>query len=236
MRAKNLESRLTGPIEAILFDLDGTLVDSAPDLIAAVQRLRAERGLPPADGAAVGAVVSKGGRAMLRRGFPEIDERDLEALLPRFLDCYAEAIAIHTRTYPGIAHVLDAIEAHGWPWGVVTNKPGRLARSLLAALALEERCATLVTGDCLATRKPDPAPILHACVQLGVPACRIVYVGDDPRDIEAGRRAGAQTVVAGWGYLDGEDPESWRADAVAATPQALLSVLGLDESPHARIR
>ncbi len=226
MRA-NPDLRLRGAIEAVLFDLDGTLVDSAPDLIVAMQRLRAEQGEPPAEAAAIGAVVSKGGRAMLRRGFPDADEARIETLLPRFLELYAEAIATHTRTYPGMDAVLGAIEARGWRWGVVTNKPGWLARALLAALALEARCAALVTGDCLATRKPDPEPILHACALARVRANRSVYVGDDPRDIEAGRRAGTRTVAAGWGYLDGADPHAWQADVVAATPHELLDVLGL---------
>ncbi len=214
-------------IGAVFFDLDGTLVDSAPDLVVAMDRLRAEQGEAQVDVAHIGHVVSKGGRAMLRRGFPGADEARIELLLPRFLDLYAEAIATHTRTYPGIDRALAAFEARGIRWGVVTNKPGRLARAVMAALALDARCAALVSGDCLPARKPDPAPLLHACSLAGVDAARSVYVGDDARDIEAGRLAGMRTVAAAWGYLDGEDVATWGADHIAASPADLLPVLDL---------
>ena len=214
-------------LQAVFFDLDGTLVDSAPDLVVAMQRLREENGEAPVDVTAIGQVVSKGGRAMLRRGFPGADEARIESLLPRFLDLYAEAIATHTRLYAGMDEVLGTLEAAGLRWGVVTNKPGWLARSLIAAISLEQRCAAMVSGDCLPQRKPDPAPLLHACVLAGVTARRSVYVGDDLRDIEAGRRAGMKTIAAGWGYLDGEDPVAWQADSVAVLPRDLIGVLGL---------
>jgi 2-phosphoglycolate phosphatase len=215
-------------IAAVFFDLDGTLVDSAPDMVVAMARLRAERGEPEADMAIIGAVVSKGGRAMIRRGFPHADEALVETLLPRFLELYSGEIATHTRTYPGIDALLGTLEARRIPWGVVTNKPGWLARALLAELTLDHRCAALVTGDCLAQKKPDPAPLLHACALAGVDAARSVYVGDDLRDIEAGRRAGMATVAAGWGYLDGEDPFDWNADSVVAQPSQLLATLGIE--------
>jgi phosphoglycolate phosphatase len=217
-----------GQIAAVFFDLDGTLVDSAPDLIVAMQRLHIENGSALADAVGVGAVVSKGGRAMLRRGFPAVDEARIEVLLPRFLDLYAEAIATHTRFYPGIDDLLTALEARGIPWGIVTNKPGWLARKVVSALGLDTRCAALVSGDCLPLRKPDPAPILRACALASVDPARSVYVGDDARDIEAGQRAGTMTVAAAWGYLDGEDPLGWGADCVVAMPAGLLAALGLD--------
>jgi phosphoglycolate phosphatase len=214
-------------LQAVFFDLDGTLVDSAPDLIVAMQRLRAELGEAPVDVTAIGQVVSKGGRAMLRRGFPGADDARVELLLPRFLALYSEAIATHTRLYPGMDDVLGALESGGIRWGVVTNKPGWLARALIAAIELDRRCAALVSGDCLPLRKPDPAPLLHACALAGVDAARSVYVGDDMRDIEAGKRAGMKTIAAGWGYLNGEDPLAWDADAVAALPRDLLGALEL---------
>jgi phosphoglycolate phosphatase len=214
----------------VFFDLDGTLVDSAPDMIVAMRRLRVEQGESPAGVEAIGAVVSKGGRAMLRRGFPGADETRVEALLPRFLELYAQAIAAHSCLYPGIDRVLLVLESLGIRWGIVTNKPGGLARALLAALGLDARCAALVSGDCLPQKKPDPAPILRACVLAEVEPARCVYVGDDARDIEAGRGAGMRTLAAGWGYLDGEDPHGWDADAVVASPAALLSALGLEPS------
>ncbi len=215
-------------LQAVFFDLDGTLVDSAPDLIVAMQRLRAELGEAPVDVTAIGEVVSKGGRAMLRRGFADADDARIEVLLPRFLDLYADAIATHTRLYSGMDDVLGALERRDIRWGVVTNKPGRLARALLAAIELDKRCAAMVSGDCLPLRKPDPAPLLHACALAGVDAGRSVYVGDDMRDIEAGQRAGMKTIAAGWGYLNGEDPRAWQADSVALSPGELLGVLGLD--------
>ena len=214
-------------LQAVFFDLDGTLVDSAPDLIVAMQRLRAELGETPVDVTAIGEVVSKGGRAMLRRGFPDADDARIDLLLPRFLDLYADAIATHTRLYAGMDDVLDRLETAGLRWGVVTNKPGRLARALLAAIDLDRRCAAMVSGDCLPLRKPDPAPLLHACALAGVTAQRSVYVGDDMRDIEAGKRAGMMTIAAGWGYLNGEDPVDWRADSVAASPRDLIGALRL---------
>jgi 2-phosphoglycolate phosphatase len=214
-------------ISGVFFDLDGTLVDSAPDLVAAMQRLRAELGESAADAAAVGAVVSKGGRAMLRRGFPDAADERIEILLPRFLEIYSQSIALHTRAYAGIDDVLSTLEARAIPWGVVTNKPGWLARALLAELRLSHRCAAVVTGDCLPQKKPDPAPLLHACTLAGVDASDAIYVGDDARDIEAGRRAGMRTIAAAWGYLDAEDPHDWHADCVLHAPLELLPALGL---------
>src|SRR5580765_1959562 len=215
-------------IQAVFFDLDGTLIDSAPDLIDAMRRLRAELGEPTIVMNKVGMVVSKGGRAMLRAGFPGIDEARIEALLPRYLDLYAQQIALLTRTFDGIDAVLANFDARALPWGIVTNKPERLARSVVAELGFAARSAALVGGDTLTKRKPDPEPLLHAAQLANVDAARSVYVGDDARDIEAGRAAGMRTVAAGWGYLDGEDPYDWGADIVVARPQDLVAALGLD--------
>jgi len=216
-----------GKLDAVFFDLDGTLVDSAPDMIAAMRRLRIERGESPAGMESIGAVVSKGGRAMLRRGFPHADEALVEELLPRFLELYSQAIATRTATFPGVDDMLGTLETRGVHWGIVTNKPGWLARALLAALKLDVRCVALVSGDCLPQKKPDPAPILRACTLANVAPARSVYVGDDLRDIEAGRNAGMRTIAAGWGYLDGEDTHTWGADLVIDTPYALLPALDL---------
>ena len=214
-------------IEAIFFDLDGTLVDSAPDLMAAMQRLRAELSLAPIDPAYVGVMVSKGGRAMLRRAFPDADDARIDSLLPRFLDLYSQAIATHTKTYPGIDAMIDTLEAKNIKWGIVTNKPGWLARSLAAELKLDHRHAALVSGDCLPQKKPEPEPILYACKLAGVSPRKTVYVGDDARDVEAGRRAGTMTVAVGWGYLAGEDHREWGADLSIERPSQLLPALGL---------
>lgn len=192
-----------------------------------MQRLREERGEATVDLATVGTVVSKGGRAMLRRGFPDADETLIETLLPRFLDLYAQAIATHTRIYDGVEEVLATLEARRIHWGVVTNKPGRLARALVAALGLDTHSVALVSGDCLPQRKPDPAQLLHACALAGVAPESGIYVGDDARDIEAGHRAGMRTVAAAWGYLNGENPYEWGADFVFESPRDLLTLPGI---------
>ena len=177
-------------IDAIFFDLDGTLVDSAPDLVAAMQRLRAEMSLPAIDAAHVGAVVSKGGRAMLRRAFAGADEEQIETLLPRFLELYSQAIATHTRTYPGIDALIDELERRRIKWGIVTNKPGWLARSLSAELKLDQRHAALVSGDCLPQKKPEPEPIFYACELAGV--------SPEPQRVRGRRRARHRSRPACW--------------------------------------
>jgi N-acetyl-D-muramate 6-phosphate phosphatase len=212
-------------VEGVLFDLDGTLVDSAPDLVAAMQRLCRELAKAEPDADAVRNVVSKGGRAMLRRGLPDLDDQHYEELLPRFLDIYASDIASLSRPYEGVEALIAAIEARGMRWGVVTNKPGWLARPLIDRLGWAQRSAALVSGDCLPVRKPDPAPVLRACELAGVAPARSIYVGDDRRDIDAGRAAGLVTIAAAWGYLDGEDPHSWQADWVAASASDLQRAL-----------
>lgn len=210
---------------AVLFDLDGTLADSAPDLVAALASLCTEIGEPAPDAVAVSRVVSAGGRAILRTGLPGFPEARIEALLPRYLDLYAARGNASTVLYDGIARMLDGLDARGLPWGIVTNKAGWLAVPVVAHLGLDARCRALVAGDTLARRKPDPAPVLHACALLGVEPAGTAFVGDDLRDILAGRNAGTRTIAAGWGYLDGGDPHAWGADRVVATPRELPQVL-----------
>ena len=215
------------PPRAVLFDLDGTLVDSAPDLVAAVEALCRELGAPLPDPGRVREVVSAGGRAMLRRGLPGADEAMIDQFLPRFLDIYSVNMTLHTRLYDGMKDVLEGFESRGVVWGVVTNKPGWLARPLLEQMGLHVRCAAIVTGDCLPVRKPDPAPVLRACELAGVEAFATAFVGDDLRDVQAGRAAGSLTVAAAWGYLDGGDPHAWGADRVVDVPIELPRALGL---------
>ncbi|MEO7063096.1 MAG: phosphoglycolate phosphatase [Dokdonella sp.] len=212
---------------AVFFDLDGTLVDSAPDLVAAVQALCAELGAPAADADAVRAVVSAGGRAMLRKGLPGADDSMIDQWLPRFLDLYAIKMVVHTRLYDGMAEVLDLLQSRGIAWGIVTNKPGWLTRPMLAQMTFHQSCAALVTGDCLPVRKPDPAPLLRACELAGVDAADCVFIGDDLRDVQAGGAAGMRTIAAAWGYLDGGNPQAWGADLVVGTPHGLPAALGL---------
>lgn len=207
--------------QAVLFDLDGTLADSAPDLVAALAALCNEIGHAAPDPQVVSRVVSAGGRAILRSGLPGFDESRIEELLPCYLDLYAQRGNAATALYAGIEPVLAGLEARGIAWGVVTNKVGWLAAPLLDHLGLATRCAALVAGDTLARRKPDPDPVLHACALLKVDPARTLFVGDDLRDIEAGRAAGTATVAAAWGYLNGGDPHAWGADQVAASVPAL---------------
>jgi phosphoglycolate phosphatase len=213
---------------AVFFDLDGTLVDSAPDLIAAVQSLCVELGAPAPDVDAVRRVVSTGGRAMLRKGLPGADDAMIDQWLPRFLDIYSVAMTVHTHLYDGIADVLDRLAARDIAWGIVTNKPGWLARPMLERMGFHRGAVALVTGDCLPVRKPDPAPVRFACEQAGVDPAHAVMIGDDLRDVLSGRDAGARTIAAGWGYLDGGDPHTWGADLVVDEPRALIAALALD--------
>lgn len=219
--------RLDAPPRVVLFDLDGTLVDSAPDLVAAVEALCVELGAPAPDGAAVRMVVSAGGRAMLRTGLPGADDVMIDQWLPRFLDIYSAAMTVRTRLYDGMAEVLALLGARGIAWGIVTNKPGWLARPMLEQMDFHRGCAALVTGDCLAVRKPDPAPVLHACELAGIAPAHAVMIGDDLRDVQAGRAAGTRTIAAAWGYLDGGDPHAWGADLVVARAADLPAALGL---------
>jgi len=206
-----------------LFDLDGTLLDSAPDFVATLNRMLAERGEPAMPLDALRPHVSKGARAMLAAGFPRLDVATRDAMIPAFLEIYQQELARHGAPFEGVEALLDAIEAAGCRWGIVTNKPEYLAVQLLPLLGWQRRCAVLVGGDTLPVRKPDPLPLLHAAMQLGLGAEDCVYVGDDERDILAARAAAMPSIAALWGYrLDEDDPATWQADVSAPTPRALL--------------
>nr|WP_225561748.1 phosphoglycolate phosphatase [Rhodanobacter sp. DHB23] len=213
-------------IEAVLFDLDGTLLDSAPDLHAALVAYCAEAGAPAPDYAAVREVVSRGSRAILRCAFDE-DDAALLARMPRYLELYQGMLATHTRPFDGIAPLLEGIEARGQRWGIVTNKPGFLTEELIARMDWDLRASAVVCGDTLPVKKPDPEPVLLACEHARAEPARCVFVGDDARDVEAGRAAGLYTVAVRWGYLDGGDPDGWGADAVVDHPRQLAELLGL---------
>ena len=207
----------------VLFDLDGTLLDSAPDMHAAANLLRAEHGLPPLALSMFRDHVSRGGRAMLEVSFPLLDEERRMALLSRFLDQYERDLTRHGGPFTGIPELLDAIEADGARWGIVTNKPEYLAKQLLPLLGWETRCAILIGGDTLAERKPHPLPLLHSAEVLGVDPADCAYVGDDRRDIDAARAAGMRSIVALWGYrLPNDDPDDWGGDVQVAEPSDLL--------------
>jgi phosphoglycolate phosphatase len=207
----------------VLFDLDGTLVDSAVDLLNALNVIVARQGGSALPLARIRPVVSKGARAMLAVAFPELAAGERELLLQPFLDVYAEAVATHSTAFEGVAEVLDAIEAAGSRWGIVTNKPHYLAVGVVASMGWAQRSAILVGGDSLARKKPDPDQLLFACEQLGHVAADTVYVGDDERDIVAARNAGMKSVAALWGYREAhEQPRDWRPDALVELPSGLL--------------
>jgi N-acetyl-D-muramate 6-phosphate phosphatase len=212
------------PPRAVLFDLDGTLVDTAPDLHAAMNVLCARHDRPPVPLDSFRPQVSKGGRAMLDVAFAQPQPALIDELLPQFLEQYGQAIAVHSRLFDGMAEVLAAIEAAGQHWGVVTNKPEWLARGLLEGMQLDRRCAVLIGGDTLSVKKPDPLPLREACRRLAIEVGAAIYVGDDRRDIEAARAAPMPGLAAGWGYLDAaDDVRHWGADAVLARADDLLA-------------
>ena len=213
-------------VQAVLFDLDGTLLDSAVDLYAALQMYCDEVGAAVPPYAMVREVVSRGGRAILRCAFAE-DDAALLLRMPRYLDIYADIMARHTRPFDGIEPLLAALESAGLSWGIVTNKPGFLTEELIKRIDWDLRASAVVCGDTLPVKKPDPAPVLLACEHAGVEPVRCVFVGDDARDVEAGRAAGLYTVAARWGYLDGGDPANWGADAVISHPRELAELLKL---------
>ncbi len=203
------------PPRAVLFDLDGTLVDSSPDLVRSVTELCVELKLPLPDADAVRQRISAGGIAMLRTAMPNLTDTQIETLLPRFLEIYANGIAVETRPYPGMEALLASLESRRIGWGVVTNKSETLAQTVMTQLDLARRCGALIGGDTLAVKKPDPEPVREACRRMRVDPDAVWFVGDDLRDIEAGNAAGARTIAAAWGYLDGGDPTTWGANWVA---------------------
>ncbi len=203
---------------AILFDLDGTLADTGPDLEHALNRLRTERGLPPLPPGRLRPWISLGARAMVAQGITEIDDpTEQERLRLRFLELYAQAPADRVCLFPGVEALLERLHR---PWAVVTNKPERMARPVMQALGLGH--VPLVAGDSLEKAKPHPAPVLHACRALAHEPAHCLMVGDGLRDIQAGRAAGCRTLSVGFGFIPpGEDPLNWQADAHAPTVQAM---------------
>jgi phosphoglycolate phosphatase len=212
-------------VAAVLFDLDGTLVDTAPDLVAVLNRLLVERGRTQMPFAIARNEVSNGAGGLLRLGFGDLASPDeLEMLRRRFLDVYAGCVADRSSLFISLEDIDEQLSSTGW--GVVTNKPDAFTRPLLAALGLAERARCVVSGDRLPQRKPDPAPLRLAADELGVAASRCVYVGDAPRDIEAGKAAGMATIAAAYGYIrPREDPFAWGADEVIRRPHDLGAAL-----------
>jgi phosphoglycolate phosphatase len=214
-------------IKTVLFDLDGTLADTAPDLAYALNAVLQEQGRKPLPYESIRPVVSHGGIALIKHGFG-IDEKaeEFAALRQRLLEIYRENIARETRLFDGMAELLEQLEQRGLNWGVVTNKPAWLTEPLLEALGVKSRAAAVVSGDTLPERKPHPAPMLLACEQAGSDAAHCLYVGDAERDIAAGRNAGMHTLVALFGYLGETDfPEQWQADGMVESALEILDWL-----------
>lgn len=214
-------------IKNVLFDLDGTLADTAPDLAYALNCLLQEQGQAALPLEAIRPVVSLGSIAMVRLAF-NVDESSTEfdALKKRFLQIYRDNIARHTRLFEGMEQVLACLDSEQLAWGIVTNKPGWLTEPLIAELGLHERTPCIVSGDTVEHAKPHPAPLLYACKLLSCNAKETLYVGDAKRDIEAGKRAEMTTLVASYGYIDENDePETWAADGFVTTPLQILDWL-----------
>jgi len=211
---------------AILFDLDGTLADTAPDLAAALNRLRADQGLEPVPLERLRPFASAGARGLVHAGLGvKPGDEDYEALRTAFLEAYRENTCVETRLFPGIPELLAALAARGIPWGIVTNKATRFTDRIVEALGLAPAC--VVCGDTTEHIKPHPAPLLHAAEQLQLPAGACTYLGDDLRDVQAALAAGMRAIAVGWGYHHPENggPRSWKADALIQQPRDLIALL-----------
>ncbi len=219
-----MTTRMPAP-KAVLFDLDGTLADTAPDLAAAVNKLRTDRGLPPSSFDLLRPVASAGARGLIGVAFGVTPaDAGFDALRTEFLANYAARIAERTTLFDGVAALLQTIEKRGLRWGVVTNKPARYTDALLPLIGLEH-AACSVSGDTTAHPKPHPEPLFEACRRMGLAAQDCWYVGDDLRDIQAGKAAGMPTVAAAWGYCGHSEPLSWNADRIARDPADIERLL-----------
>jgi len=214
-------------IKTVLFDLDGTLIDTAPDMAAALDMLCREENQPVLPYDQVRPVVSNGSAALIKLAFGGVeDEKRLHHLKQRYLEIYQENICIDSTPFEGIEAVLDHIERNGLNWGVVTNKPGWLTLPLMKRLQLAQRAVTIVSGDTTENSKPHPDPMHHACDEANSASHECIYVGDARRDIEAGKNACMKTLVANYGYIEtDEDVSSWGADAIINDPEDILQHL-----------
>ncbi len=220
---------MSATTQLVLFDLDGTLIDSAPDLAAAANAMRVARSLAPLPLAALRPMVGSGARGMVGTALGvKPGESGFDDLKHEFLERYRTALLMHTAVFADMVPVLDRLEAEGRRWGIVTNKAARFTQPVVEGLGLHTRAAVVISGDTTPHSKPHPEPLLEAARRTGVDTTHCVYVGDDQRDILAGRAAGMATLAAAWGYLgQGEPIEAWGAHAVLAEPAALLHWLQL---------
>ncbi|MGE4112359.1 MAG: phosphoglycolate phosphatase [Burkholderiales bacterium] len=210
---------------AVLFDLDGTFADTAPDLGRAINTMRAARGLAPVPLTDTRRVTSMGARGLLGVGFGIGSEHaDYAAMREEFLDLYEKNLCCDSTLFPGIAELVDHLEHHGIVWGIVTNKAERFAKPLLQQLGYASRAACIIGGDTTGHMKPHPAPLLAAAAVIGIAPADCHYVGDDRRDIEAGHAAGMRTVAVRFGYLNGSNPDDWGADSVVSSPEEIKNI------------
>jgi 2-phosphoglycolate phosphatase len=220
-----LTSDLARQPQAILFDLDGTLADTAPDLAQALNKLRLERGLEPAPYESLRPYASAGARGLIGAGLDLTPEAaEYEALRVAFLNNYEAAIAVHSRLFDGVPELLAQLDHSGIAWGIVTNKAMRFTDPLVPLIGLGH-AACVVSGDTTPHAKPHPAPLLEAAQRLGKAPEQCWYVGDDMRDIQAGRAAGMVTIAAAWGYCGSDGPTEWNAHAIAQEPLELLQLI-----------
>ena len=216
-------------IKAILFDLDGTFADTAPDLAAALNHTRATRNLPPLPLEVLRPQASHGSRGLLKVGFDiEPEATDFNVLRDIFLDYYARNICIHTKLFAGTADLIDALEQRNIKWGIVTNKPHRFTLPLMQALGYADRAACLISGDTCTQAKPHPEPLLKACQIIGINPAQCLYLGDDLRDMQAANAAGMRGIIANYGYVsDDASVENWRAQGSVNQPMELLDLIAL---------
>jgi phosphoglycolate phosphatase len=209
--------------DVVFFDLDGTLVDTAPDLAYALNQVLEEEGKHPLPYEAIRAVASHGSAGLLGLAFGiNPDDAEYASLQQRFIAIYQANLTRASTLFPGMESVIESLEKSGIPWGVITNKPAYLTDPLMAGLGLHSRAACIVSGDTTANSKPHPEPMLHACKLTEADPAQCLYIGDAQRDIEAGRNANMYTIVACYGYLGAHDkPESWQADAMIQHPSEL---------------
>lgn len=214
-------------VKAVLFDLDGTLIDSAPDLAGATNDMRAARGLSELPYAALRPMVGSGARGMVSVGFGTgVADHGFVELRDEFLNRYEQRMTQLTHVFVGVTEMLDSLDAANIPWGIVTNKAGRFASPLAEALTLRKRAAVLIAGDTTPHAKPHPAPLLEAARRIQVAPANCAYVGDDLRDIQAGHAAGMTTVAVRWGYLGlGAPIEAWGAHHIVSVPSDILALL-----------
>ncbi len=210
---------------AVLFDLDGTLADTAPDLAAAINVMRTRRSMPEASYLSLRPFASAGARGLIGAGFGiKPEDSEFEAMRTEFLDQYESAIAVHSKLFEHVPALLHGLDSLKLPWGIVTNKAKRFTRPLVPLLDLEQ-ASCVVCGDTTPHAKPHPAPLLEAARQLGVRSEECWYIGDDLRDIQAAEAAGMTSIAAAWGYCGATEPQHWKADAIVDSPLELLELI-----------